>query len=626
MFGFTTKQGDFKLNYLRKYWLKYRVPFMFAVFCVLMEAVCELFQPRVVSLLIDNGAMRGSLPDVFRYGLIMLGVTLCALCFALSRNFLSARVSQRFAADLRLDMFVKIQSLSSYGIDSFEGGSLITRETNDVTQLQNFVNGLMRVIAKAPILCIGSIIMSATLNIRAMPVIVPVIALVTVVITITMKLAYPRFRRVQDSLDRFNTSVREYLAGIRLVKAFRRLKDEEERFDNRNRELTDATVEANRTLAVFSPFTTFFAHLGVAAILWFGSRWVDYGEMQVGQIIAFVSYMMSILSSLNHITNMLNIFVRVRASHHRIAEVFNTEPGSELRIDAPSAEYELDHDAPHLELRNVGFRYRGSTGHPALTDVSFSLRKGETLGIIGPTGSGKSTLAALLMRFYEPTDGEIFVGGAPLAERSESEWRTRAAIVPQLPLLFTGTIRDNIAWGKPEAPDREIENAARDAQAYEFIISSQDGFGRQIGQSGAGLSGGQKQRVSIARALVRQPELLVLDDCTSALDVITEAAVKDSLAEHDMTTLLITQRVATVRGCDKILVLENGEMAGFGTHEELSESCEVYRDIYMSQIGVQSEIGDQSQTEEPSQIEAPSRVGNMPNAFTLSEIGGESDG
>jgi len=611
---------------------------MIAVFCVLMEAICDLFQPRVMSLLIDNGAMRGSLPDVLRYGLTMLGVAACGLCFALTRNFLSSRVSQRFAADLRLDMFIKIQSLSSYGIDSFEGGSLITRETNDVTQLQNFVNGLMRVIAKAPILCIGSIIMSATLNLRAMPVIVPVIVLVAVVIAITMKLAYPRFRRVQDSLDRFNTSVREYLAGIRLVKAFRRMKDEEARFDNRNQELTDATVEANRTLAVFSPFTTLFAHLGVAAILWFGSRWVDYGEMQVGQVIAFVSYMMNILSSLNHITNMLNIFVRVRASHHRIAEVFNAEPGSEQKIDAPAAAYEIDRGAPHLELRNVGFRYRGSTGQPALTDVSFSLRRGETLGIIGPTGSGKSTLAALLMRFYEPTDGEVFVGGMPLAERSESEWRTRAAIVPQLPLLFTGTVRENIAWGKPEAPDREIESAARDAQAFEFIMSSPGGFGRQVGQAGAGLSGGQKQRVSIARALVREPELLVLDDCTSALDVITEAAVKDSLAEHDMTTLFITQRVATVRGCDKILVLENGEMAGFGTHEELSESCGVYRDIYMSQIGTRSEIEEQSEIEAHSQMKAPSKIGTRSQNETSPDIeahsqmkaplknGGESDG
>jgi ATP-binding cassette subfamily B protein len=236
-------------------------------------------------------------------------------------------------------------------------------------------------------------------------------------------------------------------------------------------------------------------------------------------------------------------------------------------------------------MRDVRFQYRGSTGQPALRGISFQLKKGETLGIIGPTGSGKSTLAALLMRFYEPTNGEIFVGGIALDEFGEHEWRSRVAIVPQAPVLFTGTIRENIAWGKVNATDEEIKRAARDAQAFEFIASSPEGFDREVGQAGIGLSGGQKQRVSIARALVGDPELLVLDDCTSALDVLTEAAVKETLSSDPMTTVFITQRVATVRGCDKILVLENGAMAGFGTHDELTANCPLYRDIFLSQIG-----------------------------------------
>jgi len=366
----------------------------------------------------------------------------------------------------------------------------------------------------------------------------------------------------------------------------------------------------------------FFVNAGVAAILWFGSKWVDYGGMQVGQIMAFVSYMASILTSLNMISNTLNMFVRVRASHRRIVEVFNTESGDELAgvkqrpggygagggtqgiMETPEmpetqASQEIQasrevqarqktreqQNAPHIELRGLGFQYRGSTGQPALLDISFSIEKGETLGIIGPTGSGKSTLAALLLRFYEPTNGEIFVNGVPLTDSGESEWRSRVAIVPQSPMLFTGTIKENIAWGKMGAADDEIEYAARDAQAYGFITSSEEGFDRLLGQAGAGLSGGQKQRISIARALVRDPELLVLDDCTSALDVITEAAVKDALAQRSMTVVFITQRVATARGCDKILVLENGSMAGFGSHEDLKVSCPVYRDIYRSQIG-----------------------------------------
>ena len=550
-----------------------------------MEAICDLLQPRVMSLLVDVGVMRGSLPDVMRYGLTMLGIAIIGLGFSLTRNFIAARVSQGFAAELRLDLFVKIQSLSTDGIDSFEGGSLITRETNDVTQLQNFVSGLMRVVAKAPFLCIGAIIMAASVNLRTIPVVAPIVIAVVAVITISMRLAYPRFGKMQDALDRLNTSVREYLAGIRLVKAFRRFGEEEARFKRANDSLAGATVEANRVLSFFSPFMAFFANLGIAAILWFGSRWVDFGDMQIGQIMAFVSYMASILTSLNLISNTLNMFVRVRASHRRIAEVFDAEPGSEVRAGKRDVQPAPQQGAPHIEFCGVGFRYRGSTGQPALRRVGFSLDRGETLGIIGPTGSGKSTLAALLLRFYDPTDGAILVDGAPLTGFGEEAWRSRVAIVPQTPTLFTGTIRENIAWGKADASDAEIERAARDAQAYSFITSSVDGYERAIGQAGAGLSGGQKQRVSIARALVCNPELLILDDCTSALDVLTEAAVMDALSLYPVTTVLITQRVATVRRCDKILVLENGTASGFGVHEELIASCPVYRDIYRSQIG-----------------------------------------
>ncbi|MCL2125350.1 MAG: ABC transporter ATP-binding protein/permease [Oscillospiraceae bacterium] len=620
------------MNYLGKYWRKHRTLFLIGVSCVLMEATCDLFQPRIMSLLVDNGAMRGSLSDVRKYGLIMLGIAMLGLCFALTRNYIAARVSQRFAAELRLELFEKIHSLSAYGIDSFEGGSLITRETNDVTQMQNFVNGLMRVVVKSPFVCIGAIIMAASLSLRTMPIIIPIVAVVIIVISICMKLAYPRFGRMQDSLDRVNTAVREYLAGIRLVKAFRRFRDEEARFDRSNNELADAAVDANRVLVIFSPFMALFVNFGVAAILWFGSRWVDFGDMQVGQIIAFVSYMANILTSLNMISNTLNMFVRVRASHRRIAEVFSTEPGSgagtgeiaaQPVVGAATAANVADtaagtttatgettaagagaetgttgaagagavshakaaEAAQHIEFRGVGFQYRGSTGQPALDGISFSLKKGETLGIIGPTGSGKSTLAALLLRFYDPTEGEILADDEPLSAMSQAEWRSRVAIVPQAPALFSGTIKENIAWGKPSATEQEVERATRDAQAYGFITSMQEGFAREIGQAGTGLSGGQKQRVSIARALVRCPELLVLDDCTSALDVMTEAAVKDALAQYTMTTVFITQRVATARGCDKILVLENGLMAGFGSHEDLMSSCPVYRDIFRSQIG-----------------------------------------
>lgn len=560
--------------------------FILGVIFVTLEAVCDLLQPRLMSLLVDEGAVKGSFPEVWLYGGMMLGVAVLGLVFALSRNYIATNVSQRFGAELRLDIFEKIQSLSVDGLDSFEEGSLITRQINDVTQVQNFVAGLMRIVVRAPVVCVGAIVMAVTLDLRMIPIIVPIVAILVIIITICMKIAYPRFAIVQGALDKLNTVVREYLAGIRLVKAFRRFQSERDRFGRVNTGLTDATVAANRMLVIMSPLMVFFINLGIAAILWLGAQWVDFGDMQVGQIMALLSYMTQILMSINIISNILNIFVRVRASHRRIGEVFEMDAPHPCSAHGDNTEQSfITITPPHIEFSGVSMAYRNSTGEPALTGVSFALNKGETLGIIGPTGSGKTTLASLLLRFYEPTAGQIILDGVPLSDIDEAHMRSIIAIVPQTPTLFSGTIRENIAWGKPGATDEEILQAARDAQALDFIKASEQGFMREIGQSGAGLSGGQKQRISIARALLRQPELLILDDCTSALDVITETAVKNALGSYKMTTLFITQRVMTVRGCDKILVLENGECAGFGTHEDLFAASDVYRDIYASQVG-----------------------------------------
>jgi ATP-binding cassette subfamily B protein len=555
--------------------------FCLGVFFVFVEALCELMHPRVMSALIDDGALGGSMQTVGRCALVMLGVLAIGAGAALTRNYIASTVSQRFARDLRLDLFEKIQSLSADGIDSFEGGSLITRMTNDVTQLQNFANGMMRMFIKAPFLCAGAIIMSATLNLRTMSVIVPIIAAVALTVLLSMKLAYPRFAKMQTALDRLNTTMREYLGGIRLVKAFRRFKEEERRFDGANGALTDETVGANNILAVASPFMALFVNVGIALILLLGKRWTDSGDMQVGQIMAFVSYLAQILQSLMMISNLLNMFVRVRTSNERVAEVFLRESGVSAVKEAGAP------CGPFRELRfdDVSFRYSGSTGEPALRNVSFVLRRGETLGVIGPTGSGKSTLASLIMRFYEPTGGLITLGGVPLGDIAEDALRYTIAIVPQTPALFSGTVRDNLLWGKEDATEPELRRAVEAAGAMGFIESSPGGLDRVIGQGGIGLSGGQKQRVSIARALVRRPELLILDDCTSALDTVTEARVKRSLFDMKLTTVFITQRVSTVSRCDKILVLEAGGVAGFGPHGELMETCEVYRDIYVSQIG-----------------------------------------
>ena len=583
------------MRHLKKYWKKYKLLFFLSVFCVSCEEICDLMQPRFMSRLIDNGAVMQDLDYVINTGLIMLGIAGAGAVFAMIRNISASVASQNFGADLRHDMFSKIQSLSVEDMDKFEGGSLVTRMTNDITQMQNFTNGMMRVFFKAPIMCVGAIIMVTTLNYRTMPIIAPVIVIVVFIIALSMKFTYPRFAKVQQALDKLNTTMREYLAGIRLVKAFRRFDEEEKRFSESNDKLADNTVKANRILAIFSPCMALFVNFGIAAVIFFGANWIELEDMHVGQIMAFVTYMTQILNSLGMISNVLNMFVRVKTSHERIREVFDVDISDHpVNADAlpplQGGEFCTTSKA-HIVFDNVGFEYKGSTGQAALSGLNFSVERGEILGVIGPTGSGKSTLAALLMRFYNTSRGEICISDMPIDITPESVLRNQVAIVPQTASLFTGTIKENILWGKENATDSQIEEAAKTAEAHEFILATPEGYSTIIGQSGVNLSGGQKQRLSIARALIREPEILVLDDCTSALDVMTEAKVKRAIRKFssDMTCVLITQRVNTAMTCDKILVLDSGSQAGFGTHDKLMENCDVYRDIYMSQIGKRGE-------------------------------------
>ena len=591
------------MSYLKKYWKKYKFLFILSVVCVSLEALCDLMQPRIMVRLINDGAIKGDLDYVIGAGLTMLGVAGLGAVFALTRNIVASYVSQGFGMDLRHDLFSKIQYLSVEDMDGFEGGSLVTRMTNDITQVQNFINGMMRIFFKAPIMCIGAIIMVIMLNPRAMPVIVPVVAAVALIISISMRMTYHRFAMVQQSLDKLNITMREYLTGIRLVKAFRRFREEERRFSESNDLLTENTVRANRVLAVFSPCMAVFVNLGIAMIIFLGARWVDTGDMDVGEIMAFVTYMTQILVSLGMISNVLNMFVRVKTSNERIGEVMNiqSQPQSQPQSQSqpqPDGQGGVPEESvtgsgavkggfPHIEFDGVDFEYRGSTGQAALSGLNFSVAKGQTLGVIGPTGSGKSTLAALLMRFYSASRGEIRIEGNPIAVINESTLRKKTVIVPQTATLFTGTIKENILWGRENASDAQIEAAALTAAAHDFITAAPEGYNTLIGQHGVNLSGGQKQRVSIARALIREPEILILDDCTSAIDVVTEAKVKRALRQfsEDMTCILITQRVNSAMTCDKILVLDNGKQAGTGSHEELMENCAVYRDIYRSQIG-----------------------------------------
>ena len=572
-------------KYIRAYWKLG----LLSILCVSLEAVCDLFQPKLMSRLVDSGVMKGDMELVIRVGITMLGVVSLGAVFALTRNIASSYVSQNFGRGLRDDLYVKIQSLTVDETDRLEGGSLITRMTNDVTQIQNSVNMTIRVFFKAPVMCVGALIMVTTLNIRAVFIIIPVIIVVFTLISISMKLSYPRFARMQQAIDKLNTTMREYLAGIRLVKAFRRFDAEEKRFDSANDPLARRSIEAGRVMMIFGPFLQFFANMGIAAIIFLGARWVGASLMEVGSIMAFVIYMQQIMQSVHLISHMLNLVVRIKTSGERVVEVFEAEE-FHFGKDEPAAG---DPSAPMIEFQNVSFSYKGSTGQPALNDVSIMVERGATVGVIGSTGSGKTSFASLILRFYAPTEGGIKIGGTPIGDIPETQLRAKIAVVPQTATLFSGTIKENILWGKPGATEDEIVFAAESACAHDFILQCKDGYETIIGQSGVNLSGGQKQRLSIARALIRKPEILILDDCTSALDAVTEANVRRNLAGlvSGMTCVLITQRIGTVMSCDVIAVLDRGRVAGFGTHDELMRDCGLYRDIYRSQIGIYGKGG-----------------------------------
>ncbi len=561
-----------------KYFNRYKIPFLIAICCVTLEAVCDLLGPTLMSHIINNGIESGSLDKVYYWGFRMLLVTLIGAVFAVTRNNLASFVSQKMGADLRTDLFTKIMSFSEESVDKIESGSLITRMTNDSSQIVQFVNGIMRIFLKAPITCIGSIILASMLNIRLSIIIYSVVAVVAVLITISMKLSYQRFYQLQKAMDRVNTRVQEYLLGIRLVKAFGTYDKETGEFEAANQNLMQKGVSSMLVITVISPLLSLFVGFGTVAVIFIGSRLFTLDMANAGDITAFTIYMAQILSSLLMITNVFNMFVRTKASTIRIREIFECEEDFKKSGDNK----ELSGD---ITFENVTFAYPGGSGVPAIKNLSFTIKKGESLAIIGPTGSGKSTIAWLLLRFYDTSEGSIIFGGNNLKNLGVDEIRKEIAIVPQKPTLFSGTVKENIIWGNKYASAEEISLAAGQAEA-EFITQMPEGFESSLGSGGVNFSGGQKQRISIARGLLKKSDLLILDDATSALDAITEARVLHNLRERkeEQTVIIITQRCGTAMTADKVLVMENGTGVGFGTHAELIESCQVYRDIYETQI------------------------------------------
>lgn len=569
------------MDIYKRYFNKYKLAFITAVTCVFFEAICDLLQPTVMARIIDEGVKSSQVGTVIKLGLLMLTITAFGACFATTRSILSSKVSQSFGADLREDVFAKIIKFSEISADKIESGSLITRMTNDTSQVTQFINGLMRIFFKAPITCIGSIILAVMLSLQLSLILFLVVVIVATFIVLSMKMSYERFARVQYAIDKVNGVVQEYLMGIRLVKAFGRYEDEEAKFEDANTDLTNKSVSSQLVITYFSPLMSLTVSIGIASILYIGSILFGHGEIEVGKVAAFINYMTQILASLITITNVFNTFVRTKASVERINDVLNSEE------DFKGSEKTIKYSSGELEFDDVTFAYPNGSGIPALKNLTFKINQGETLAIIGPTGSGKSTLAWLSLRFYNLEKGTIYFNGMDIKTIDTHTLRENIAFAPQKSMLFTGTVAGNIAWGNPKASKKEIIEAARVAQADEFIQNIPDRYESILGQSGVNLSGGQKQRISIARALLKKSPVLILDDCTSALDAVTEAKVRHGLktVEAGKTVILITQRIGTAMSADKILVLDNGVKVGFGNHIELLQSCKTYQEIFDSQIG-----------------------------------------
>lgn len=566
-----------------KYIKKYAKGFSLALLFLILESIGDLFQPILMAKIIDVGVANRDLDYVLKMGGLMLGVTLLGAIFASTRSIIASVTSQHFGADLRLDLFQKIQTLSFKHINRYDRASLITRLTNDVTQVQMFVNGLMRIFVKAPILAIGSLIMATTLNIHLSVVLAIVVPIVAILIIVKMRKSLPLFVKVQNALDKVNGVMREYLSGVRVVKAFNRFDYEIDKFSSSNNEFQDKSIAASRLMAIFTPIIMLVMNLGIVVVLWIGGLGVESGTIQVGHIIAFTNYMNQILFSLMMITMVFNMFVRAKTSASRITQVLAEEDDMTWNEESTSSGL----DSGKIEFENVYFSYEGAKGEAVLRDITFTCKSGETVAIIGSTGSGKSSLVGLIPRFYDVTAGKIKINGKDILGINPKVIRERIAIVPQKATLFTGTVIENIRWGKEDASLEEIELAAKIADAYHFIKEAPEGYDTKIGQGGVNFSGGQKQRISIARALVKKPEILILDDSTSAVDVETEQRIKKSLKQYaqGITCLFITQRISSVVDADRIIVLSDGEIVGNGSHTDLLKSCPTYQEIYQSQYG-----------------------------------------
>jgi len=564
--------------------IKYLEPFKAQVIAVIvlvfLQSMADLYLPTLMSDIIDHGVVKGDVPYIWKIGGIMLLVAAGGLLCAILSSFFSARTAVGFGRNLRNEVFIHVENFSQEEFDRLGTASLITRTTNDILQVQNVLMFALRIMITAPIMAVGGIIMAMGRDAHLTLIFLVILPVLALTIFFIARKAIGLFKAIQKKLDALNRVLREYLTGVRVIRAFNRTGYEEKRFDAANRDLTETTTAAIKIMSLIAPAMTLIVNLSTIAIVWFGAMRIDNNRMEVGDLMAFIQYAMQIMFSLLMVSILFIMIPRAQVSAERINEILDTEPAIEGGKGSRSASAK-----GWVEFQNVSFSYPGAEA-PALSDISFKAGPGEVTAIIGGTGAGKSTLVQLIPRFYDATEGRVLVDGIDVRDWPLEELRKKIGYVPQKTVLFSGTVAENIRFGKEDASFEEIRHAAEAAQAADFIEEMKEKYETVIAQGGTNLSGGQKQRLAIARALVRKPDIYIFDDSFSALDFKTDAKLRQALRKEkaDAAVILIAQRVATVMDADRIIVLNEGKIAGIGKHQELLKTCPVYREIVASQL------------------------------------------
>lgn len=566
---------------LRKYLAPYWFVALMSPISMFVEVGVDLLQPTLMARIVDEGVLKGDMAAILSTGILMLVLSIFGGLGGLAAAGFASAASQNYGADMRNDMYRKVMSLSFSQHDRFSTGSLVTRMTNDVTQLQDFTAQALRMFFRSPLLFIGSIIMALRLNPKFGLVILAILPLEALVVWLMVSKTSPLFEIVQKRLDKLNAVIQENVIAARVVKVFVREDREVRRFNASNDSLTDMTLKVQRTMACIMPLMTILMNAAVIAVIWIGGLEVNRGAIKVGEVMAVINYLTQVMMGMMMFSMLFNSIARARASAVRVREVLSTDP----EIVAPGGDSPAV-TAGAVSFRKVSFSYKGQEGDAVLQDIDLDIRPGETVGIMGATGTGKTSFINLIPRFYDATEGCVLVDGVDVREYDPAVLRRDISVVLQKSELFSGTVADNIRWGNDAATQEEVEAAARIAQAHDFIAALPEGYDTVIGQKGSSVSGGQKQRIAIARGVLKKPRILILDDASSALDLATEGKLRRAIRENmtDMTVIIIAARVASVREADRIIVLDNGCVVGFDRHEKLLESCPVYRDIYDSQM------------------------------------------